>query len=117
MAIAEQGNEARRLRGARHPGDGVFRGLTIACGGLILLAALALVVALVKESWPALTSVGLRVLGGQTWDPNHGIFGALAFIYGTIVSSLIALILAAIVGVFIAVFLVEMAPPALGRPV
>lgn len=117
MAVVEQRNGARRLRGTRHLGDGVFRGVSIACGALIVLAALALVAALVKEAWPALTSVGLRVLGGQTWDPNHGVFGALAFIYGTVVSSLIALVLAAVVGIMIAVFLVEMAPPALGRPV
>jgi phosphate transport system permease protein len=117
MAVAEGTGERRHLGRGSRAGDGIFQGLTLLFALVVVAAAAILLFALVKQAWPALTKVGLSVLGGQTWDPNHLVFGGLAFIYGTIVSSLVALILAGSVGVMVAVFLVEMAPPAFARPV
>jgi phosphate transport system permease protein len=105
------------LRGASHPGDAVFQGFTASFAAAVLAAAATLVFSLLKQAWPALQQVGLGVLGGQTWDPNRGVFGALSFIYGTLVTSLLALLLAGVVGLMVAVFLSELAPPRLSRPV
>src|SRR5204862_3620495 len=60
---------------------------------------------------------GFSFLTGRDWDPIKGHFGALAFIYGTIVSSLIALVISVPLSLGIAVFLVEQAPPFLSRPI
>lgn len=117
MAVAEQERGRRSLRGAGRLGDRLFYGLTAVFSALVVLAAATLLVSLVGQAWPALRKAGFSVLGGQLWDPNHGIFGALSFIYGTVVSSLLALLLSGVVGIMVAVFLVELAPPLLSRPV
>ncbi len=117
MAVAEETGDRRQLGRASRAGDGIFHGLALLFALVAVAAAVILLLALVKQAWPALSKVGLGVLGGQTWDPNHLVFGGLAFIYGTLVSSLVALILAGVVGVMVAVFLVEMAPPAFARPI
>jgi phosphate transport system permease protein len=56
---------------------------------------------------------GLSFLTTQTWDPVAGRFGALAFIYGTVMTSVIALLIAVPLGVGVAIFLAELAPPRL----
>jgi len=58
-------------------------------------------------------------LTSATWQPTSDkpLFGALSFIYGTLVTAVIAIILATIIGVMVAVFLVELAPPMVARPV
>jgi phosphate transport system permease protein len=117
MAVAKETRDRGRSGRVSRAGDGIFQGLTLLFALVVVAAAVILLFALVKQAWPALSKVGLGVLGGQTWDPNHLVFGGLAFIYGTLVSSLVALILAGSVGVMVAVFLVEMAPPAFARPV
>lgn len=115
MAIAERHGEGRRA--SRRIGDTVFSGLTRMFAAVVIISATGLFISLVLQSWPALRKIGLSVLGGATWDPNRAVFGALSFIYGTFVSSLLALLLAGVVGVMIAVFLSELAPPVISRPV
>jgi phosphate transport system permease protein len=56
---------------------------------------------------------GLSFLTTQTWDPVTGQFGALAFVYGTVMTSVIALLIAVPLGVGVAIFLAELAPPRL----
>ncbi len=117
MAIAEREPAGRELRGSGHAGDKVFQGVTLTFALVVILAAAIIVVSLIKQSWPALTTTGLGVLGGQHWNPNNNIFGAIPFIYGTFVTSLLALLIAGIVGVMVAIFLIELAPPVIARPV
>src|SRR3989442_13561365 len=60
---------------------------------------------------------GFSFLTSREWDPIKGHFGSLAFIYGTIVSSLIALFISVPLSLGIAIFLVEQAPPVISRPI
>ncbi len=97
--------------------DPAFKGVTALFAGLILLFVAALGVVLWHKGHPALTTFGPSFLWSQQWNPVKGLFGALPSIYGTLVSSAIAIAIAAPVGLGVAVFLVEMAPPWLARPV
>ena len=81
------------------------------------LAALAAVVLLgaviwkvIHLAWPAITKYGLAFITESTWDPVKETFGALAFIYGTAMSSLIALVIATPLAIAIALWLTELAP-------
>jgi phosphate transport system permease protein len=83
---------------------------------IIVLAALLFVV-LVWKSWLAIKTIGIHFLTSTTWDPEptHRSFGALAFIYGTVITSLIAMVIAVPLGVGTAAFLSEIAPLGLRR--
>jgi phosphate transport system permease protein len=103
--------------GSGRLGDRVFRGLALAAG-LAVLAILALITySTTKEAWPAFQLEGVKFVTGDVWDPVHNTYGALAFIYGTLLSSFIALVLAVPVSVGIALFVNESAPRWLRRPV
>ncbi|MCC7085051.1 MAG: phosphate ABC transporter permease subunit PstC [Pirellulales bacterium] len=83
---------------------------------VIVLAALLMIV-LLRQSWLAIQTLGGRIFMSTTWDPEptHRQFGALAFIYGTIATSIIAILIAAPLGVGTAAFLSEIAPRWLRR--
>ena len=70
-----------------------------------------------KEAWPAFQQEGLGFITSSTWIPAENKFGALAFIYGTVLSSLIALVLAVPVSLGIALYANEAAPRRLRKPV
>ncbi len=91
-------------------GDRIFRLSLAAAAGLILLAALALAVQLSWASRATWAQFGPAFLWGRTWDPVGGSFGALPFLYGTAVTSALALLIAVPLGVGSAVFLTELAP-------
>jgi phosphate transport system permease protein len=101
---------------ARWP-DRLFRAATAAFALLILLLIAAMAVVLYRKGHIALATFGLKFLWTSQWDPVRGAFGALPNIYGTVVSSLIAIAIATPVGIGVAVFLTEMAPPWLAKPV
>ena len=67
-------------------------------------------------AWPAMQKYGLSFIWTQAWNPNTNVYGALVFIYGTIVTSFIALLLATPLSIAIALFLTELAPRRLGVP-
>ena len=98
---------------ARHAGrvgDRVLYGLC-AAAGLIVVATLAdLIYQLINNASPSISQFGLGFLVHSRWAPNFKIFGVGAMIYGTVVSSLFALILAAPLGVSIGIYLAMMAP-------
>jgi phosphate transport system permease protein len=97
--------------------DRAFRLLVLGCG-LVVLATLALIaVSTTNEAMPAFRHEGLGFVTTNRWDIVHNHFGSLAFIYGTLVSSAIALVISVPVSVGIALFLSEVAPPRLRRPV
>lgn len=98
-------------------GDAVFRIVLTGLAALIPLAFLALVTQLAWSSWPSIKTFGLRFLTSGTWDPVAGEFGAGPMIFGTLYSSLVALVLAVPLAIGVAIFLTEFAPLWLRRPV
>ncbi len=90
--------------------DRLFFLATFAFAGLVLFIVAALFIQLVLMSAPSLAKFGFRFITASDWDPVAGKFGALPLIYGTVVSSAIALLLAVPLGVGVAVFLSEIAP-------
>ncbi|RKQ96873.1 phosphate ABC transporter membrane protein 1 (PhoT family) [Kushneria sinocarnis] len=88
--------------------------LTLALAVLVLLATI--MGSLVAAGWPAFQELGWSFFTGDRWAANIERFGALPAIYGTLVTSLIAIIIAVPVSLGIAIFLTEMCPVALRRP-
>lgn len=83
----------------------------------IIVIVVAMIAMMVWNSLPTIKEFGLGFLTGSEWQPASNIFGALPFIYGTIVSSIIALIIAVPLSLGIAVFLVEQAPKKIATPI
>ena len=98
-------------------GDGIFRALMFAAALLILIIVVGMIVALAAKSALSIQRFGFGFLTSREWDPVKGQFGSLPFIYGTIVSSAIAVAIAVPLSLGIAIFLVEQAPPYLARPI
>jgi len=92
-----------------------FRWLTIILAGLIPLLMGAILVELVRHSAPALHRFGWGFLLSQNWNPVTQEFGAASSIFGTLVSTGIAMVLALPLSLAIALFLMELAPPGLSR--
>jgi phosphate transport system permease protein len=97
--------------------DAVFRNLTRACAYGVLLLLTGVIISLILGAAPALQEFGLGFLTSQSWNPVTEKFGALAPIYGTIVTSFIAMLIAVPIGLFIAMFLTELCPQFLRRPI
>jgi len=107
----------RRLSPTGNAGDAVFRALMFGAALLLLLIVVAMIAALAWNSTLSMRQFGLGFLTSSEWDPVKGHFGALAFIYGTVASSLIALLISVPLSLGIAIFLVEQAPHSLSRPI
>ena len=97
-------------------GDVLFFNLTRLAAILTLLLLAGIIVSLVISSWPSIQKFGFSFLFNSEWDPPAEKFGALVPIYGTIVTSLIALIIGVPVSFGIALFLTELSPAWLRRP-
>jgi len=96
--------------------DRVFKSAITACG-LAVLGVLALIVyELLSGSGLSWHAFGFKFFATSDWDPVNESFGALPFIYGTLVSSLVALIIAVPLAIGVAVFTTEMCPKALRGP-
>jgi phosphate transport system permease protein len=98
-------------------GDRAFRGLTQVFAVLVLASVLGMLVTLLKGSWPALRTFGPKFLTSKEWNPVTNQFGALAPLYGTVVTSLIALVVGVPVSFGIALVITELAPAWLKRPI
>jgi phosphate transport system permease protein len=97
-----------------HHGDRVFSWiLTVPAIGLALLL-LVIALFLYKAALPALHKQGLGIVLNSTWDPVQDVYGALPVIYGTVVSSLLAILIATPLSLGVALFLTEIAPRRLG---
>jgi phosphate transport system permease protein len=97
--------------------DTVFRNLTrIAAIGVLLLLS-GVIVSLISGSLPAFREFGFSFLTNQSWNPVTDNYGALPAIYGTLITSAIAMVIAVPVGLMIAFFLTEMCPQWLRRPI
>ncbi|QQS32269.1 MAG: phosphate ABC transporter permease subunit PstC [Acidobacteriota bacterium] len=97
-------------------GDTFFRLSLASCASLILLIVIGMVVVMTNNSWLSIKEFGIGFLYGTTWDPIKGQFGALPFIYGTIVSALLAVLIATPMSIAVAIFFVEQAPKSIARP-
>ena len=102
-----------RLRRA----DLAFHNVTFASAVFVLGLLAAIGVSLIIGAWPAMRAFGFGFLTSQSWNPVTEKFGGLAPIYGTIVTSLIAMLIAVPIGIGIAVFLTESCPQRLRRPI
>jgi phosphate transport system permease protein len=98
-------------------GDIGFRLLTRFAAITVLVLLGAIILSLISGALPAFREFGLGFLVEQRWNPVTEKFGALAPIYGTLVTSFIAMLIAIPVGILIAVFLTELCPMWLRRPV
>src|SRR6202167_2402039 len=98
-------------------GDAVFRNLTRAAAIGVLLLLSGVIISLIQGSIPAIEAFGFGFLVSQRWNPVTENFGALPAIYGTIVTSFVAMLIAVPVGLMIAFFLTELCPQWLRRPI
>jgi phosphate transport system permease protein len=95
--------------------DLFFKGLTASCAGLVIVVMGGILIALFKSSLPSINKFGITFLFSRVWNPVTEKFGALSSIYGTLLSTIIALILAVPLSLVIALFLVELAHPVVSR--
>lgn len=97
-------------------GDRAFRAIALASGLVVLAILLLIAVSTTREAWPALQSEGLGFLTSTTWDPARDEYGALPFIWGTLLVSFLALLIGVPISLGIALFTNEAAPRWLKRP-
>ena len=97
--------------------DGAFGGLMLVCALSIFLIVLLIVFVLVRDSRLSLHAFGFKFFTGTVWDPVSGDFGALPFIYGTVVSSLLAVAMSVPLALLVAIFVLEICPNFLRGPI
>ncbi|ORE87639.1 phosphate ABC transporter permease subunit PstC [Aurantimonas sp. 22II-16-19i] len=108
------GAHSRRLR---KRGDEVFRRATLAAALIVLAVLTGVFVSLLVGAWPALRTYGPGFFVTESWNPVTERFGALAPLYGTVVTSIIAMVIAVPAGLGIAIFLTETCPRRLRRSI
>ncbi|HWD26754.1 MAG TPA: phosphate ABC transporter permease subunit PstC [Rhizomicrobium sp.] len=120
-ALAEQmtASLSQRAAAVRKGGsrDTVFHGFTLAAALLVLAIFIGLLGALIIGAMPAFKTFGWGFFTTSIWNPEAEKFGAVAPVYGTVISALIAMVIAVPVGIGIAIFLTEICPRALRRPI
>ena len=98
-------------------GDRIYEILTTACALVIPALVIAIAIAIFAAAWPAFAKVGLSIVTSSDWDVRAGHFGAAPAIFGTVVSSVVALIIATPLAIGVAVFLSEFSPTWLRQPI
>jgi phosphate transport system permease protein len=96
--------------------DAIFLNVTRGAAILTLLLLVGIILSLIAGAWPSIKEFGLRFLWTAEWDPVQEKFGGLVMIYGTLMTSFIALVIAVPVSFGIALFLTELSPNWLKRP-
>jgi phosphate transport system permease protein len=114
---ASSAGSAHPLAHRRPLGDRGFALLALASGLLVLVILILIVVATAQQSTSWFTTAGVKGIFQIDWDPANGHFGAMAFVYGTVISSVIALVIAVPVSISIALLLTEVVPRRFGRPI
>lgn len=107
-------------QGAREGGgsaDRVFGAIGAGAAGALALVLVGVAASIARVAWPSVRATGLSFVTESAWDPSRGAHGALAFVWGTLITSFVALGLAAPIGLGVAVFLTDLGPPRLRRPV
>ena len=98
-------------------GDSVYAIITAACAIVIPALVITIAVAIFAAAWPALSKLGLSIVTSSDWDVAAGHFGAGPAVFGTLVSSAIALIIATPLAIGVAIFLSEFSPAWLRTPI
>jgi phosphate transport system permease protein len=114
MVAISQAQTQRRPAG--HAGDAVFHGLTVFFALVVLMILGGVIVSLAYGAWPAFRQFGFGFIANGAWNPVTENFGALAPIYGTLVTSLIAMLIGIPVAFGVALFITELCPKWLKRP-
>jgi phosphate transport system permease protein len=117
-AHAHAGDDPGRRPSARggRLGDRAFTAIVTLFALIVLAVPAMMLIELIRAGSLSLSTFGLGFLTSSTWDPVNRVFGAFPFIYGTVVSSLIALFIAVPVSLGLAIFLSDLAPHRLKRP-
>lgn len=97
--------------------DAFFHALTRGAAITVLGVLCGVILALAFGAWPAIKHFGVDFLLSQSWNPVTERFGALAPIYGTLITSAIAMLFAVPIGIGVAIFLTELCPQVLRRPI
>jgi phosphate transport system permease protein len=92
---------------ADYLGDSIFRAIAYCCALLIIVLVGYIFWEVGGRAWPAIQEYGAGFVTGTTWDPNKAQFGVLPEIWGTLYSSLLALLLGGVFGIAIAIFLTQ----------
>jgi phosphate transport system permease protein len=111
-----QGPTWRLLRGI-NTGDRVYRAILTILALALPLLLITLVGQLLVSAWPSISRFGFHFLWSSVWDPVAGVFGAAPMIFGTLVSSLLALVIAVPLALGVAIYLTEFAPKWQRQPV
>jgi phosphate transport system permease protein len=98
-------------------GDRLYRGILTALALALPLLMLALLEQLATNAWPSVRQYGWRFVFTSVWDPVADIYGAAPMIFGTIASSLLALVIAVPLALGVAIFLTEFAPKQIRQPI
>jgi phosphate transport system permease protein len=110
--------ERRRLKvNETAIGDRIYEIVTTACALVIPALVMAIAVAIFVGAWPAFSKLGLSIVSSSDWDVQAGKFGAAPAIFGTLVSSALALLIATPLAIGVAVFLSEFSPTWLRQPI
>lgn len=117
LAQPDRAEEASALVEARPLGDRGFQVLVVAAGALVLVILLLIAISTTQQAASWFNQAGLSGVLSTNWDPSHGSYGALGFMYGTALTSLIAVVIAVPPSLGVALFLTEVAPARLARPI
>jgi phosphate transport system permease protein len=104
------------LRGRPHRADKAFRWTATAAATVVLVVLALIAVAMSKRALPVLEHMGLDFFTSKRWAPADGSYGSLAFVFGTLFTAAIAVVLAVPVSVGVALFITQVAPPWLEKP-
>jgi phosphate transport system permease protein len=104
------------LRGSTAHADRAFRWLAIGAGAVVLVVLGLIAIVMTTRAQPVLESMGLDFFTGRRWSPAEGLFGALPFIWGTLYTSFIAIVIAVPISLSVALFVNEVSPRWLRKP-
>lgn len=104
------------LRGKGHGADLAFRGIAIGAGALVLVILGLITIVMARRAAPVLGEMGSSFFTSKTWSPPDSLYGALSFIWGTVFTAAIAIALAVPVSLGVALFVTDVAPPWLRKP-
>ena len=119
ISLREPAALSERVETARRAGAGDFRFRLMSLGAALLVLAIfaGVIGSLLIGAVPAFKAFGFGFLTSSAWSPTRDVYGALAPVYGTLVTSLIAMLIALPVGIGIAIFLTDLCPRPLRRPI
>ena len=119
ISLSESAALSTRVETARRAGAGDFRFrfLALSAALAVLLIFSGIIVSLVIGAMPSIKAFGFGFIIDEAWRPTREHFGALASIYGTLVTSIIAMLIALPVGIGVAIFLTDLCPRPLRRPI